>query len=159
MSVLTRFPYSRRALRWAGTAGTPWPPSSGWQRARSCRCTGGDSGDAQGVALATPYGGPLVERVPLGGLQLGGTEEVGDLAGHVESDRQLGGSVLLGVWSGGRSATAVRIAPRLTPWSRARAAMERPSRYAVRSSAVFAAATAGRRPPLLPLASAARSPA
>ncbi|MDQ0798228.1 hypothetical protein QFZ58_006716 [Streptomyces sp. B1I3] len=50
------------------------------------------------------------------------------------------------------------IAPRLTPWSRARAAIERPSRYAVRTSAVFAAATAGRRPPLLPLVSAARSP-
>ncbi|WP_408992185.1 hypothetical protein [Streptomyces sp. 1268] len=62
------------------------------------------------------------------------------------------------VWSGRRSATAVRIAPQLTPWSRARAAIERPSRYAVRTSAVFAAATAGRRPPLLPLASAARSP-
>ena len=53
-------------------------------------------------------------------------------------------------WSGSRSATAVRIAPRLTRWSRARAAMERPSRYAVRTPAVCAAATAGRCPPLLP---------
>jgi hypothetical protein len=34
-SVLTRFSYSRRALRWAGTAGAPWPPTSGWHRARS----------------------------------------------------------------------------------------------------------------------------
>ncbi|WP_437077923.1 hypothetical protein [Streptomyces sp. enrichment culture] len=57
-----------------------------------------------------------------------------------------------------RSATAVRIAPRLTRWSRARAAIERPSTYAVRTVSVLSAATAGRRPPLLPLASAARSP-
>lgn len=26
--MLTRFSYSRRALRWAGTAGTPWAPWS-----------------------------------------------------------------------------------------------------------------------------------
>ncbi|OKK14789.1 hypothetical protein AMK16_30110 [Streptomyces sp. CB00455] len=38
----------------------------------------------------------LVERGTLGGLQLGGAEVVGDLARHVESDRQLrGGRVLL----------------------------------------------------------------
>ncbi|MGW5627770.1 hypothetical protein ACWEU6_10195 [Streptosporangium sandarakinum] len=34
----------------------------------------------------------------------------------------------MAVWSGRRSVTAVRMAPRLTSWSRARAAMERPSR-------------------------------
>ncbi len=33
--VLTRFSYSWRALRWAGTAGRSWLPSSGWQWARS----------------------------------------------------------------------------------------------------------------------------
>lgn len=38
---LTRFSYSQRALRWAVTAGEPWLPSSGWQRARSLRCTEG----------------------------------------------------------------------------------------------------------------------
>lgn len=37
--ALTRFSYSRRALRCAGTAGRPWPLSSGWQRARSWRWT------------------------------------------------------------------------------------------------------------------------
>ncbi|MGW1195408.1 hypothetical protein ACWD4B_06050 [Streptomyces sp. NPDC002536] len=37
-------------------------------------------------------------------------------------------SCSMAVWSGMRSATAVRMAPRLTPWSRARAAIERPSR-------------------------------
>lgn len=53
--------------------------------------------DAHGVALAAPYGHALVERRPLGGLQPGGAEEVGDLARHVEGDRQLRRrSVLLG---------------------------------------------------------------
>ncbi|MFE3412075.1 hypothetical protein ACFXMT_28305 [Streptomyces mirabilis] len=52
--------------------------------------------DAQGVALAAPYGHPLVERGPLGGLQVGRAEEVRDLARHVEGDRQLqGGGALL----------------------------------------------------------------
>ncbi|MFE2051595.1 hypothetical protein ACFXAS_24290 [Streptomyces sp. NPDC059459] len=59
-------------------------------------------------------------------------------------------SSLMAVWSGRRSETAVRIAPRLTPWSRARAAMEQPSRYAVRTSAVAPASMAGRRPPFAP---------
>lgn len=36
--VLTRFSYSRRALRWAGTAAVP---SRGWQRSRSWRWTAG----------------------------------------------------------------------------------------------------------------------
>jgi hypothetical protein len=44
--------------------------------------------DPQGVALAAPYGHALVERGPLGGLQLGGAEEVRDLARHIEDDRQ-----------------------------------------------------------------------
>ncbi|QUH02859.1 hypothetical protein HUO13_20415 [Saccharopolyspora erythraea] len=48
---------------------------------------GRDGGDAQGVALAAPNGRPLAERGPLCGLQVGGTEEVGDLARHVEGDR------------------------------------------------------------------------
>ena len=39
--VPTRFSYSRRALRWAGTDGASGPPSSGWQRARSRWCTAG----------------------------------------------------------------------------------------------------------------------
>ncbi|GGU13054.1 hypothetical protein [Streptomyces lateritius] len=52
---------------------------------------GRDGGDAQGVALAAPYGHPLVERRPLGRLQFGGAEEVGDLARHVEGNRQLWG--------------------------------------------------------------------
>ncbi|MFJ8097470.1 hypothetical protein [Streptomyces griseofuscus] len=42
---------------------------------------GGNGANAQGVALAAPYGRPLVERGPLGGLQLGGAEVVGDLPG------------------------------------------------------------------------------
>ncbi|MCG7207364.1 hypothetical protein [Streptomyces arenae] len=44
---------------------------------------GGDGADAQGVALAASYGHALVERGPLGGLQFGRSEEVGDLARHV----------------------------------------------------------------------------
>jgi hypothetical protein len=52
---------------------------------------GGDGADAQGVALAAPHGDALVERGALGGLQLGRAEEVGDLARHVEDDRQLRG--------------------------------------------------------------------
>ncbi|MEW2498682.1 hypothetical protein AB0942_34950 [Streptomyces nodosus] len=120
---------------------------------------GRDGADAQGVALAAPYGRPLVERGALGGVQLGGAEVVGDLARHVEGDRQLrGGRALLGGVVGQEVGDGRADAPRLTRWSRARAAMERPSRYAVCTSSVFAAATAGRRPPLLPLASAARSP-
>ncbi|WP_176742732.1 hypothetical protein [Streptomyces agglomeratus] len=50
---------------------------------------GEDGTDAQGVSLAAPYGHPLVERGALSGLQVGRAEEVGDLAGHVEGDRQL----------------------------------------------------------------------
>ncbi|MGW0302441.1 hypothetical protein ACWDYK_37995 [Streptomyces anthocyanicus] len=45
----------------------------------------------RGVALATPHGYPLAEHGSLGGLQLGGAEEVGDLARHVEGDQQLQG--------------------------------------------------------------------
>ncbi|MEV0580847.1 hypothetical protein [Streptomyces sp. NPDC050392] len=48
----------------------------------------GRGGDAKGVALAASYGHALVERDALGGLQLGGSEEVGDFARHVEDDRQ-----------------------------------------------------------------------
>lgn len=58
---------------------------------------GGDGADAQGVALAAPYRHALVECGPLGRLQLGGAEVVGDLARHVEGDRRLrGGRTLLG---------------------------------------------------------------
>ncbi|GGP32672.1 hypothetical protein GCM10018980_74380 [Streptomyces capoamus] len=56
-----------------------------------------DRGDAQGVTLAAPHDHSLVERGPLGGLQVGGAEEAGDLAGQVEGDRRLRGrGVLLG---------------------------------------------------------------
>ena len=50
-----------------------------------------DGSDAQGIALAASYGHPLVEHGALGGLQFCRTEEVGDLARHVEEDRQLRG--------------------------------------------------------------------
>lgn len=50
---------------------------------------GGHGADAHGVALATSYGHPLVERIPLGGVQFGGAEEIGDLARHVEGGREL----------------------------------------------------------------------
>lgn len=95
----------------------------------------GDGGDAQGVALAAPYGHALVECGALGGLQLGAAEEVGDLARHVENDRQFRSrdARAATVYSGSRSATAVRMAPRLTRWSRERAAMDRPSTYAART--------------------------
>ena len=49
----------------------------------------GRGADAQGVALAAPYRHAVVGRCALAGLQLGGTEEVGDLARHVEGDRLL----------------------------------------------------------------------
>ncbi|MEU5940925.1 hypothetical protein ABZ807_17425 [Micromonospora sp. NPDC047548] len=42
----------------------------------------------------------MVERGPLVGLQLGGTEEVGNLARHVEGDRQLRGRGVLVVGGG-----------------------------------------------------------
>lgn len=62
------------------------------------------------------------------------------------------------VWFGMRPATAVRMAPQLAWWSRARPAMDWPPRYPARTAAAFAAVTAGQRPPLLPSAAAARSP-
>ncbi|MFC8103979.1 hypothetical protein [Streptomyces sp. NPDC057363] len=48
----------------------------------------GRGADAEGVALAASYGHSLVERFPLGGPQVGGAEEVGDLARQVEGDRR-----------------------------------------------------------------------
>jgi hypothetical protein len=51
----------------------------------------GRGGDAQGVAVAASYGHPLGERGALGGLQVGRAKQVGDLARHVEDDRQLRG--------------------------------------------------------------------
>ncbi|MCX4632698.1 hypothetical protein [Streptomyces sp. NBC_01443] len=73
-----------------------------------------DGDDAQGVALAASYGDALVECCALGGLQFGGAEEVGDLAWHVEGDRQFRGRgpESTAVYSGRRSATAVRMASR-----------------------------------------------
>lgn len=70
----------------------------------------------------------LVERGPLGGLQIGGAEEVGDLPGMLRVTAGSGAGALSSVAlpSGRRSATAVRMAPRLTPWSRERAAIDRP---------------------------------
>ncbi|GHA73901.1 hypothetical protein GCM10010345_90740 [Streptomyces canarius] len=50
---------------------------------------GRGDGDSQGVALAAPYGHSLVEPRPFDIVQLGAAKEVGDLAGHVEGDRQL----------------------------------------------------------------------
>ncbi|MFE1234011.1 hypothetical protein [Streptomyces sp. NPDC058745] len=50
-------------------------------------------GDAQGVALAAPYGHALVERGPLGIVQLCGAEEVGDLARHVRTTGSSGAGV------------------------------------------------------------------
>ncbi|MCQ8193943.1 hypothetical protein [Streptomyces rugosispiralis] len=44
-----------------------------------------------GCTPDTPYGHPLVERGPLGGLQVRRAEEAGDLAQHVEGDRQFRG--------------------------------------------------------------------
>ncbi|MEU3862885.1 hypothetical protein AB0F03_37325 [Streptomyces sp. NPDC028722] len=49
----------------------------------------GRGADTQGVTLTEPYGDAVVERGALVGLQLGRAEEVGDLARHVEGDRQL----------------------------------------------------------------------
>ncbi len=72
------------ARRW--TRGGPWPPSSGWQRARSPRCTGEavlSAGCSPGRAVR-----PLVERGTLGGLQFGDAEAVGDRARHIEGDRK-----------------------------------------------------------------------
>lgn len=46
--------------------------------------------DAQGVTLAAPYHDAMVERGSFVELPLGGAEGAGDLAGHVEGDRQLG---------------------------------------------------------------------
>lgn len=57
-------------------------------------------GDAQGVALAAPYGYALIERGALGVVEVGRAEEVGDLARHVENDRQLRGQGVRGI--GGR---------------------------------------------------------
>ncbi len=66
----------------------------GWQLA----VDGWGGADAQGVALTAPYGHALVERSPLGVVQLGGAEEVSDLARYIEHDRQFRGR---GVWGGG----------------------------------------------------------
>lgn len=85
----TRFSYSRRALRWAGTVGAPWPPSERLAAGKKYEVHGGDGTDAQCVAVAASYGHPLVERIPLGGLQAGGADVVGELARHVEGDRQV----------------------------------------------------------------------
>ncbi|MGW7515458.1 hypothetical protein ACWGJ2_07670 [Streptomyces sp. NPDC054796] len=41
-------------------------------------------GDAEGAALAAPYGDSMVERGSFGGLQFGGAEGVGCLARHAE---------------------------------------------------------------------------
>jgi len=70
----------------------------------------GDGADAPGVALPAPDGHGLVHGA-FCGLQVDGPEEVGDLAGHVEGGRDLGGRA---VRVSRRSATAVRMTPRLT---------------------------------------------
>ncbi|WP_189307499.1 hypothetical protein [Streptomyces cinerochromogenes] len=98
MNALTRFSYSRRALRWAGTAPDAQGAVERLAAGEELAVHGRNGGDAQGVALAAPYGRPLVERDPLGGLEFGGGEEVGDLARHVEGDQELHGR---GVHRGG----------------------------------------------------------
>ncbi|OKI92169.1 hypothetical protein AMK10_20470 [Streptomyces sp. CB02058] len=135
LSVLTRFSYSRRALPWSGFAGRPWPPSSGWRWMRSWRYVG-DGADAQDVALVAPYRRSLVER---GGLRIGGAEVVGDLARHVERDQRMCGRVPLDggvvgqeVGDGGSDRAAA------DPVVAGGAAIERPSRCAVRTSAAVA---------------------
>jgi hypothetical protein len=121
---------------------------------------GGDGADAQGVALAAPYGRPLVERGPFGGLPLDGAEVVGDLARHVEGDRQLrGGRVLLaggvvGQEVGDGRADGAAADPVLAGKGGDGAPFQVRGAYVVGPRG----RTAGRRPPLLPLASAARSP-
>ncbi|MER6441600.1 hypothetical protein ABT275_35355 [Streptomyces sp. NPDC001185] len=71
----------------------------------------------------------MVERGMLGGLQVGCAEEVGDPAWHVEipavssARATWRSSVCLGI----RAATAVRMEPRLTWWTRAMPAMDRPT--------------------------------
>ncbi|KOU24227.1 hypothetical protein ADK52_14040 [Streptomyces sp. WM6372] len=60
----------------------------------------GNGADAQGIALTAPYGNALVERDALGGLQLGGAEEAGDLARHVEGDGRLRGRGVPGAGGG-----------------------------------------------------------
>ncbi|MFC8536677.1 hypothetical protein ACFUJY_22435 [Streptomyces sp. NPDC057249] len=87
VSVLTRFSYSRRAFRWAGIAGRPWPPSSRLAAGEELALHGGggDGDDAQGVALAAPYGHTLVERGALGGLRCGRAQ--GGQAGRAGAPR------------------------------------------------------------------------
>ncbi|MFF9127797.1 hypothetical protein ACF09J_31805 [Streptomyces sp. NPDC014889] len=80
---MTRFSYSRRALRCAGITGVPWLPVEGPAAGEELAVDCGRSADAQCVALAASYGHALVERGPFGGLQAGGAEEVGDLARDV----------------------------------------------------------------------------
>ncbi|MFG2895195.1 hypothetical protein [Streptomyces sp. NPDC048248] len=102
----------------------------------------------------------MVEGGPLGGLQFDGTEEVGDLAGHGEGDRQLRDrDVLLGggvlgheVGDGGADRAA---ADAVLPGEGGDGAA-----FQVRGAYVggLRGRHGGRRPPLLPLASAARSP-
>ncbi|MFE9468265.1 hypothetical protein ACFYNW_32370 [Streptomyces virginiae] len=89
--VLARFSYSRRALRCAGTAGTPLGSVERLAVVEETVVHGENGTEAQGVALAAPYGDALVERGALVGLQVGRAEEVGHLARHVEDDRQLSG--------------------------------------------------------------------
>jgi hypothetical protein len=72
---------------------------------------GRDGGDAQGVALAAPHGRPLVERRQLGGLaRRCGLPGMGRATGSSGA----GASSSMAERPGRRSATAVRMAPRLT---------------------------------------------
>jgi len=76
----------------------------------------GCGGDPQGVARAVSYGLAVVECGPLGVVQFGGTQEVATLPGmsRVMGSSGAGTGVLAASCSGRRSATAVRMAPRLT---------------------------------------------
>lgn len=69
---------------------------------------GGGGGDAQGVALAAPHGHPLVERHPLGGLQLavrrksatlpGMSRAIGSSEWPTQRSGRAGASGVPGVW-------------------------------------------------------------
>jgi hypothetical protein len=75
----------------AGTTAVPRGTVEGLADVKESAVDRGHGGDAQGVALAAPYDDGPVERGPLDVVQLSGTKEVGELARHIEDDRQFRG--------------------------------------------------------------------
>ncbi|MEU5087392.1 hypothetical protein [Streptomyces sp. NPDC021356] len=65
MSALIRFSYSRRALRWAGTA-SALPAVERLAEGEEPAVHGRECGDAQGVALAAPHDSPRASAARLG---------------------------------------------------------------------------------------------